>query len=501
MLFCMQARGVARVFQMNVMAEKRTRAPEFPEHLTWFNVDSPICLDKQQGRVILLHFGSYCSIHCQHVIAELTHLENKYRQDLIVIGIHGPRFPGELPDAHVQKAINRNHIRHPVINDPGLQLSRHYGVRGIPTTVLIDTDGFIVGAVTGDGKRNQLDKLIGRLLFRAEKPATDHTRSYALKFMPEPARPLLFPGKILATDKHVFIADSGHNRILMTSPQGHVLHQFGNNNAGFVDGNGTGAAFNNPQGMAFADEYLYVADSGNHAIRRLHIHSNDVVTIAGTGTTQAIPITAYSANPLRVNLNSPSGLAIKGNELYIAMTGSHQIWFLSLVTNTLQLFAGSGREDLVDGASGKAAFAQPSALAILGNTLYVADADSSAIRAVDLHTRHVSTVVGKGLRHYGNKDGSGTVARFQYPLDIQADQQHRQLWIADTYNSKIRKIDASNHLVSSMSLKHRLNEPAGLAFNGDTLYIANTNHHEIIRINLRNGTSTSLHVDDENNGL
>jgi DNA-binding beta-propeller fold protein YncE len=483
------------------MASKRTRAPEFPEHLKWFNVDSAISLREQQGRVILLHFGSYCSIHCQHVIADLAYLENKYRQDLLVIGIHGPRFPGELSNSHVQKAINRNHVRHPVINDPGLQISRHYGIHGGPVVVLIDTEGYILGAVSGEGKRGQLDKLVGRLLYQGSRTATGQTTSCTPKLMPEPACTLLFPGKILATEKHVFIADSGHNRILMTSPQGHVLHQFGNHNAGFVDGSASGAAFNNPQGMALADDYLYVADCGNHAIRRLHIHSDDVVTIAGTGRMGTRPDSEHYTSPRGVNLNSPSGLAIKGNDLYIAMTGLHQIWLLSLVTNTLQLFAGSGREDLVDGASRKAAFAQPSALAILGNTLYVADADSSAIRAVELHTRHVTTVVGRGLRHYGNKDGSGSDARFQYPLDIHADPQHRLLWIADTYNSKIRRIETNNNMVSSVPLLHRLNEPAGLAFHGNTLYIANTNHHEIIRVNLRNGTFDALHVDDENIGL
>ena len=105
---------------------------------------------------------------------------------------------------------------------------------------------------------------------------------YVLKTPVEPVRPLSFPDKILATENRVYIADSGHNRVLATSSQGHILHQYGDGNPGFVDGNGFAAAFDAPQGMVIADEFLYVADTGNHAIRRINIRNDDVVTMAGT---------------------------------------------------------------------------------------------------------------------------------------------------------------------------------------------------------------------------
>jgi DNA-binding beta-propeller fold protein YncE len=187
--------------------------------------------------------------------------------------------------------------------------------------------------------------------------------------------------------------------------------------------------------------------------------------------------------------------------LYIAMTGLHQIWTLSLVTNTLEIFAGCGEEGLVDGASWNACFAQPSALSIIGQTLYVVDSGSSAIRSIDLNTRHVTTLVGRGLFDFGDTDGIGPDASFQYPLDIKADQTRKSLWVADTYNNKIRKIRVENKLVSSYRIKHPLNEPGGLAFSGNTLYIANTNRHEIVRVNLHSGTTESLNVSDKYIGL
>jgi sugar lactone lactonase YvrE len=105
--------------------------------------------------------------------------------------------------------------------------------------------------------------------------------------------------------------------------------------------------------------------------------------------------------------------------------------------------------------------------------------------------------VGKGLFDYGDNDGTGKTARLQCPLDIQADQEHRMLWIADTYNNKIKRIGINSEFVSSVAVEHRLDEPGGLAFHEDTLYIANTNAHEIVRLNPNNGHAEALNVSEE----
>jgi DNA-binding beta-propeller fold protein YncE len=483
------------------MTAKRLSAPEFPDHVEWFNVESPIRLSEQQNRVVLLNFSTYCPLQCTQTLEVLQYLENKYHDGVVVIGIHGPRFPSEKTSDHLQKAINRSQVRHPVINDDELHLWRTYGIRTSPTIVVIDPRGVIVGAVSGENKRYKLDRVTGYLLSRMKTSSTARTSAYTLRTVPEQAHTLSFPGRILATRNRVFIADSGHNRILETTLQGHVIRHYGNNTPGFIDGNGPTAAFDNPQGMVIDGDYLYVADTGNHAIRRIHLHSDDVVTIAGTGRPGGLPDGDYFNNPLEVNLNAPCGLALVANVVYIAMAGFNQIWSLSLVTNTLEVFAGSGEKGLRDGASRIASFAQPSALTILGNTLYAVDPESSAIRTVDLATRSVTTIAGQGPFEYGDCDGPACDARFQYPLDINADQRGRSLWVADTYNNKIKKIEINNNIVSSMQVGCRLNEPGGLAFSDNTLYIANTNLHEIVRINLQSGTPELLHVSDQDTGL
>lgn len=483
------------------MNAKPVPAPEFPEHIEWFNVGSPLRLSELRGRVVLLNFSTYCPLQCMQVLEVLQYLENKYHDGVLAIGIHGARFPGEKTGEHLQKAINRSNIHHPVINDYELRLWKTYGIRQSPTIVVIDTGGIIVGAVSGENKRYKLDRVTGHLLSKVKNNPAVRNSAYTLRMLPEPAHTLSFPGKILAARNRVFIADSGHNRILETTLQGHVLRRYGNNAPGFIDGNSIAAAFDNPQGMVLDGDYLYVADTGNHAIRRIHLHSDDVVTIAGTGKPGGMPDGDYFNNPLEASLNAPCGLALASNVIYIAMAGLNQIWSLSLVTNTLEVFAGSGEKGLRDGASRIAAFAQPAALTILGHTLYVVDSESSAVRAVNLTTRSVKTIAGQGPFEYGDNDGLLSTARFQYPLDINADPRGNSLWIADTYNNKIKKIEVNNNQVSSMRVACALNEPGGLAFSENTLYIANTNLHEIVRINLQSGNPEPLHVSDDYSGL
>src|SRR5437660_881833 len=112
-----------------------------------------------------------------------------------------------------------------------------------------------------------------------------------------------------------------------------------------------------------------------------------------------------------MNLSSPWDVVKAGSRLYVAMAGSHQVCSLDLESGRMEAFAGSGREGLQDGSRDQAWFAQPSGLALLDNTLYVADSEVSAVRAIDLETGTVSTLVGEGLFVFGDEDGDGRSAR------------------------------------------------------------------------------------------
>src|SRR5262249_2763658 len=172
---------------------------------------------------------------------------------------------------------------HPVANDAEYALWREFGVQSWPTFAFLDAQGRFAGLLVGEGKREEADALIGRLL---DDAAANDQRVYEASVAtvrPEPRMPLHFPGKLLATASTVWVADSGNHRMLECDHNGRILRQVGAGNPGYGDGRMLQALFNNPQGLALTADWLYVADAGNHCVRRVRLASGDVDTVVGTG--------------------------------------------------------------------------------------------------------------------------------------------------------------------------------------------------------------------------
>jgi thiol-disulfide isomerase/thioredoxin len=471
----------------------RLSAPELPHGLEWVNAREAPRLGALRGRVVLLNFWTASNVNSQHVLPDLRYLENKYHDGLSVIGIHCPKFTEERNAGTVLKLVNRGHIRHAVASDPHFHAWQLYGVRAWPTLALIDTEGRLVGMYAGEGRRAELDTLIGEIL---DEAATRDARVYESAppvLRPEPKLPLRFPAKILATDSMLYVADSGHNRILECAHDGRVLRQFGSGNPGFWDGRGTDAGFANPQGMALLKDTLYVADHDNHAIRRVRLLTGEVDTVAGTGS-QSLAVVSDAPDPRTIPLNSPLDIATGGERLYIALAGQHQIWVYDLARQRLGVFAGSGKMGLSDGAPTMASFAKPSGLTTHAQMLYVADADASAVRSVRLLDGYVKTLVGTELYEFGDVDGLPVQARLQHPGALAVDPGGTILWVADTYNNKVKAMSMRGGGVRTLALPFRFHGPCGISVAARSLWIANTNAHEVIRIDTGTGAVKRLPI-------
>src|SRR5262249_16375665 len=133
--------------------------------------------------------------------------------------------------------------------------------------------------------------------------------------------PLAFPGKVLADEKNdrLFIADSDHNRIVITKLDGSLVDVVGNGQHGMSGGSFAEASFFRPQGMTLDGDKLYVADTENHLIRQIDLKARTVETIAGTG----VQSHEYGETgpAMKIALNSPWDLQLVGRTLYIAMAG------------------------------------------------------------------------------------------------------------------------------------------------------------------------------------
>lgn len=473
------------------------RAPDFTGASGWLNTEKPISIKDLRGQVVLLDFWTYCCINCMHVFPDLKYLEDKYRgRPLVIIGVHSGKFDEEKDAANIRAAVLRHNINHPVAVDNDYNIWNAYAVRGWPTLVLIDPKGYIVGEVSGEGHRVELDHAIATLLAQGAKAGTLaaplHFRSERRNFK---SGEMEFPGKVLAdgAGKRLFISDTNHHRVLITSLDGKIADVIGSGAIGLQDGSFTTAKFHQPQGLALSADgnTLFVADTENHALRQVDLSKKTVTTLAGTG------VQSHDNHPngpaKSTPLSSPWDIARVGHQLYIAMAGTHQIWVIDLNSKQVSVFAGDGIEGAREGPAPDSSFAQPSGLATDGKTLYVASSEASTIQAIDLASGSVRNLAGSAdLFGFGNTDAIGSAARFQHPLGLALSPDGRTLFVADTFNHSIRQIDIRTGAVSTLA--RGFSEPGGLSLLGDDLYVADTNHHQIARLSTKGGKMTVLDV-------
>jgi thiol-disulfide isomerase/thioredoxin len=479
------------------------RAPELPADFAWLNTDRPLSFARElRGQVVLLDFWTYCCINCMHVLPDLAYLEEKYaREPFLVIGIHSAKFENEGHRPTVRAAINRYEIRHPVLLDQEMRLWSEYTVKSWPTLVLVGADGRIVGAVAGEGNRATLDNAVAKALADARERGilAEGPLRLEREQSVRAATGLAFPGKVLADliGRRLFIADSNHNRIVVaTLPddegRSKLLRTVGSGRVGREDGSAESAAFHHPQGVALMNgEHLLVADTENHLLRSVDLQTWEVATVAGTGE-QSYDRSGGKRGKAQ-GLNSPWDLAVEGSTCYVAMAGHHQIWRVDLPMALCRAWAGTGRENIVDGPAEAAALAQPSGLSLMGNYLYFADSEVSAVRRVDLAAERVETVLGRGLFYFGDADGAVEQAKLQHPLGVAA--WRKKVLVADTYNHKIKELDPVARTVRTILGDGKpgserdggalaLFEPGGLDATDDALFVADTNNHRVIRVAL-----------------
>jgi sugar lactone lactonase YvrE len=440
----------------------------------------------------------------------LRKLERKYDRRLAVVGVHSPKFTTEQETDSLLAAIKRLNVGHPVVNDRDFRVWREYAVRAWPTLMFVDPAGKVIGKHEGEIPYEVADQLIGEMLDEFETEGLIDSRpiagAYGDRTDVVEATPLRFPGKVLAdaTSGRMIVADSGHNRVVVADLDGVVQRVIGSGEEGLVDGAASAASFYQPQGLALDGDTLYVADTENHAIRAVDLATGDVVTVAGTG--EQLMGERIGGPALQTRLSSPWDLELLDGVLYVAMAGTHQIWSMRLGGTTIRPHTGNGREALEDGPLAEASMNQPSGLTGDGRELFVADSEASAIRRIEPGPGgRITTVVGEGLFEFGDQDGIGPPnVRLQHPIGVA--WHDGVVYIADTYNHKIKRLDPDTAEVrtwlGSGEAAHRdgaardaaFSEPSGLAVADGRLYIADTNNHAIRVADLSDGTVRTLEL-------
>lgn len=497
----------------------------------WLNTGgAELDLAKLRGKIVLLDFWTFCCINCLHVLDELRPLEAQYKDVLVTVGVHSPKFEHEADPVALAAAVERYDITHPVLDDPELLTWQAYSARAWPTLVVVDPEGYIVSHLSGEGHAAGLASFIPELIAEHEAKGTLH-RGDGPYVAPEPVvRDLRFPGKVLPLATGNFlVSDTGHHRLVEMGPDlTTVVRTIGAGGKGSLDGTAETAQFNEPQGLALlpaelAAEVGYdvvVADSVNHLLRGVTLATGQVRTVAGNGVQRLLDsgparVTDTGARasgtdlgtvPLDVALSSPWDVAYSSvlKTVVIAMAGTHQIFDFDPASGALSVVAGNGLEGLLDGDPEQAWFAQPSGLTedAQGN-IWVADSETSALRVLKFdaepvgaaaRTFTVETAIGEGLFDFGFRDGDAAQARLQHPLGV-AVLPDGSVAIADTYNGAVRRYDPATKTVSTLA--RGLAEPSDVLLDetGEVplLIVVEANKHQLIRLPL---PKNALQVDE-----
>ncbi len=421
-------------------------------------MDRPLSLKALRGKVVLLHFWAYSSVNCLRVIEELRRIERRFSEELMVVGVHSPKFPREAEHQSVERAVRRHRIAHPVLDDPNLTTWERYGIRARPTLVLVDPKGYVVGALTGEGHGRELAKVITEVVASHEARGTLATEPIDLDPGMPPGGLLAFPGKVAVSGDGVrlAIADTAHDQVLVCTTDGLVLEA----HTGFVQ----------PQGVRFDGEMVMVCDAGANRV----VRTDGVVLADG--------------------MSSPWDVVVEDDgSLVIAEAGRQRLARVRPGEQRVLLAAGTGEEGLEDGPATQALLAQPCGVSRTPEGIVFVDAAASALRVLT-RSGDVVTLVGQGLFDWGVEDGGSDDARLQHPLGVAASGDGRHVYVADTFNSLLRVWDGATLRTLAVD---GLDEPGGLDVMADgRLVVADTNHHRVVVVDPRTGESQALDLDE-----
>jgi hypothetical protein len=414
-----------------------------------------------------------------HVLPRVRELEDRFGDELVVVGVHAGKFAAERITRNIDAACRRLGVHHAVVNDRQFRVWKAYAVRAWPTVALIDAEGMLVGVQSGEFPVDAMAEAIEAIAER------NRERGF-LRPAPDPARPpadedggvLRFPTRVIAEGDRRWVSDAGHGRVCELEATTSSMWRVASVWEGFVE----------PQGLARVDGGTFVADRRGHAVFRLE-PDGGATSVAGTGRIGEWRLAPGPAGSL--DLRSPWGLAtLPDGDLAIAMAGSHQLWrlerdrFGGFQEASLSVLAGAGGEDILDGPADQSLLAQPTGLTLDGQMLAFADCESSAVRFLDLTGPTVGTLVGTGLFDFGDRDGTGDEVLLQHAADVA--WRGNELVVADTYNDRLKVVDPRTRgcepHVGEAGEAVALWEPMGISADGEDLLVADTNNHRIVRV-------------------
>ena len=468
------------------MTEPLIRAPELPRDVPWLNTGYALGLEELGGHVVLLWFFTSSSAHCRAVASTIVALEQAFTdRAFLCIGSHSPRFAEERDPAVAREALRRLGLRHPVLVDENRAVFRRYRCRAWPSFVLIDAGGHVRFHGAGEPDRDRMQSAIQGLLDEAAAEGDEPYGSLSSGEFggPVPRTGLRFPAGVAFDARRglLWVADTGHHRVFSVNPEtGEVDDCVGTGEPGGEDGAFHEATFASPEALLLVGDELFVADTGNHTVRRIAFGSRQVETVLGTG--RPAVDREGGAPGVAQPIHSPAGLAWHEGVLYVALAAMHQIWRLTRETGIAEPFVGTGEYGQLDAPRKEASLAQPVGLAYADGRLWFTDSDANSLRYVEVEGGDVRTVLRGGIDR-----GAGLPADHVSPLrNPRGIATHGdRILVADAHGKNVWSVGLDG---SAEVLPLDVRRPEAIAASDGVVFVADPAADRVLR---RAGESAS----------
>lgn len=311
-------------------------------------------------------------------------------------------------------------------------------------------------------------------------------------------------GLEIGPDGGLYVTEVGTHRIRrLDLTSGELTTVAGTGQKGFSGEGGlaTAALLNEPYEVRFDSrgDLLFV-DMQNHAVQRVEKATGRITTIAGTGTA------GYGGDggpATQASFRQPHSIALdSADNIYVADIGNHRIRRIDARTRVVETIAGTGeKKPPVDGGAARdKPMLGPRALFVRERTLWIALREGNSVWRLDLETGVIGHVAGTGKRGFTGDGGPATQATFDGPKGIAVDEQQR-VYVVDTENQAIREIDVRTGQIRTVAgsgpqargfggdggpaTQAKMDRPHGICLGAPgTLYLGDTNNHRVRRVNL-----------------
>lgn len=438
---------------------------------------------------MLVFFAASCA-HSEQALRTAAWMDARFAgRPLAVIGVASPRLPRDADAATVIARCADLGLALPIFLDRDCALWDAYECVAWPTLVLVDGTGRVRYHGAGELDAGALAQALKTLLAEVEYGGY----GYSLPDMPRtPPAPAVPRAAGLAVDPEallLWVADAAHHRICaLDLADGTLRAEVGSGRPGASDGAAALATFYSPRAVGIARGRIVVADTGNHLLRAIDRETMAVSTVAGTGARDTAGAAQAGALP------APIAVVADPEGCFVASALGHAIMRVAWDAAGIHAVAGSGLRGHADGPATAAALAQPVALARAGERLAFCDAGSHSVRVLDLARQVVTTLVagdravlerGAG----GDAEGPCALARFRHPCALAFDGE--SLLVADAGNDRVRRIDLVRNVVTTLlDASAGVVDPVALALHGRRLFVAVDGGRRLLACDLETGTQT-----------